>query len=239
MERQRVGRAVLKAIWYFLGFYFCNASPVHLKAQTCWHKGWVAAGSDLLWGGGPCSHSPGTQVEQKDKAELLVKLLCVLPPVSHILSPSQILLTSKGTPRRAPLCRGTAKQQHSVTWCSFCSTSSSSRSAHKWQVATKMIFYSVRLCGTHPGWLHGPNSVTAEWPETQRGQLRHSLVRGVPSLDCTRRLRVPTLSIPTLLSSAQECSQGGAKTSFPTSQSFILIAGRAGEFQVIKVIWPY
>lgn len=73
----------------------------------------------------------------------------------------------------------------------------------------------------------------------QRGQLRHSLVRGVPSLDCTRRLRVPTLSIPTLLSSAQECSQGGAKTSFPTSQSFILIAGRAGEFQVIKVIWPY
>lgn len=75
----------------------------------------MAAGSDLLWGGGPCSHSPGTQVEQKDKAELLVKLLCVLPPVSHILSPSQILLTSKGTPRRAPLCRGTAKQQHSVT----------------------------------------------------------------------------------------------------------------------------
>lgn len=52
---------------------------------------------------------------------------------------------------------------------------------------------------------------------------------------------MPTLSIPTLLSltGTQECSQHGAKTPLSTSQSFILIAGRAGEFQVIKVIQPH
>lgn len=64
--------------------------------------------------GDPALTGPGTWVKQKDKAELLVKLLRVLPPVSHILSPSQVLLTSKGTPRRAPLCRVTAQQQHQL-----------------------------------------------------------------------------------------------------------------------------
>lgn len=150
-------------------FFFCNAICFFfLQCQPCAFEGSNLSCSDVLWGGGPCSHRPGTGVEQKEKAELLVKLLGVLPPVSHILSPPQVLLTSKGTPRRTPLCRETAKQQQSAD-AHFSCTSSSSRSAHKWQVATKMIFWSLRLCGTHPGCLHGPNSVTAEWHETQRG----------------------------------------------------------------------
>lgn len=41
----------------------------------------------------------------KQKVVLLVKLLGVLTPVSHILSPPQIFLTPKGTSRWASLCQ--------------------------------------------------------------------------------------------------------------------------------------
>lgn len=132
MERQSwEGSVGVKAICFF----FLQCQPV----QPSGSRAERLLAVTFCGEGGPALTGPGPWVEQKEKAELLVKLLCVLPPVSHILSPSQILLTSKGAPRRAPLCRRTAKQQQSAD-AHFCCTSSSSRSAHKWQVAAKMTF---------------------------------------------------------------------------------------------------